>query len=42
MCIYDQVIEFGRNVSVECFSHHQESVQRVLVRRLYFIDDSVL
>jgi hypothetical protein len=45
MCIYYydfQVIESECNVSVECFNYHQESVQRLLVRRLYFIDDVVL
>ncbi|KAH1004811.1 hypothetical protein HUJ05_005584 [Dendroctonus ponderosae] len=43
MCIsYDnKIIELVLDVSVECFSHQQESVQKRLVRRLYFTDPIV-
>lgn len=44
MCIsYDnKIIVLVLDVSVECFNHQQESVQKLLVRRLYFTDDVVL
>lgn len=44
MCIsYDnKVIELVLDVSIDCFSHQQESVQKLLVRRLYFTDTGVL